>query len=151
MTGAAVPAFTDAEILARFNGSGAMPGASTLMGFRMLRVDQARHEIEAAFTATAQFCNPMGAVQGGFLSAMLDDAMSVAGLVTSGMTRVMPTLEMKTSYLRPARPGELRAVGRVLKWGKTIAFTEGELYDPEGRLVAKATATAMPALIQPRA
>jgi hypothetical protein len=27
---------------------------------------------------------------------------------------------------------------------KTIAFTEGEIFDPEGRLVAKATATAMP-------
>ena len=150
MSVAAASPFTDAEVLARFAG-GPMPGASTLMGFRLLRVDQAAREIEAAFTATAQFCNPMGAVQGGFLTAMLDDAMSVAGLVTSGMTHVMPTLEMKTSFLRPASPGEMRAIGRVVKWGRTIAFTEGELYDAEGRLVAKATATAMPAPLQPRA
>ena len=140
---------TDAEILARFQRSGSLPAASKLLGFRMLRVDQAAKEIEAAFTATPDFCNPTGAVQGGFLTAMLDDAMSVAGLVASGMTHVMPTLEMKTSFLRPATPGELIVVGRVLKWGRTIAFTEGELYGAERRLLAKATATAMPTPFKP--
>jgi len=52
--------------------------------------------------------------------------------------------EMKTSFFRPAMPGALRGVGRVVRWGKTIAFTEGELYDAEDRLVAKATGTAVP-------
>lgn len=51
---------------------------------------------------------------------------------------------MKTSFLRPAMPGRLRGVGRVVKWGRTICFTEGELYDAENRLVAKASGTAMP-------
>jgi uncharacterized protein (TIGR00369 family) len=60
------------------------------------------------------------------------------------MTCVAPTAEMKTSFLRPAMPGALRGVGRVVKWGRTIAFTEGELYDAEGRLLAKATGTAVP-------
>jgi acyl-coenzyme A thioesterase PaaI-like protein len=32
----------------------------------------------------------------------------------------------------------------VVRWGKTIAFTEGEIYDNQGRLVAKATGTALP-------
>jgi acyl-coenzyme A thioesterase PaaI-like protein len=32
----------------------------------------------------------------------------------------------------------------VIKWGRTIAFTEGELYDAEGRILAKATGTAVP-------
>jgi acyl-coenzyme A thioesterase PaaI-like protein len=38
----------------------------------------------------------------------------------------------------------LRGVGAVLRWGKTIAFTEGELYDAEGQLLAKASGTALP-------
>ncbi len=46
--------------------------------------------------------------------------------------------------LSAGQGGPLRGVGRVAKWGRTIAFTEGELYDPEGRLVAKATGTAVP-------
>jgi uncharacterized protein (TIGR00369 family) len=51
---------------------------------------------------------------------------------------------MKTSFFRPAMPGKLRGVGKVVRWGKTIAFTEGELYDAEGRLLAKATGTQVP-------
>ena len=140
---AAPPRLTDAEVMAWF-ARGTAPPASVLLDFRILRIEPARREVELGFTGRTDFCNPMGKVQGGFLTAMLDEAMSVSGLVTSGMTHVMPTLEMKTSFLRPAPPGELFAVGRVLKWGRTIAFTEGELYDAERRLLVKASATAMP-------
>ena len=147
MTDASRP--SDSELLARFQGSTNAPPGSQTLGFRMIRVEQCRMEVEAAFTGRLEFCNPMGVIQGGFLTAMLDDAMSVAGLVASGMTHVMPTLEMKTSFLRPAKPGELFAVGRVIKWGRTIAFTEGELYDGERRLLVKASATAMPTPFKP--
>ena len=57
---------------------------------------------------------------------------------------VAPTAEMKTSFFRPAMPGVLKGVGRVVRWGRTLAFTEGEIYDAEGRLLAKATGTAVP-------
>ena len=111
----------------------------------MLKVSQAERTVEVAFDARADLlANPMKQVQGGYLCAMLDECMSVACQVASGMTSVAPTLEMKTSFFRPAMPGVLRGVGRVVKWGRTIAFTEGELYDADGRLVAKATGTAMP-------
>lgn len=111
----------------------------------MLEICQAEMRIVAGFDAAAdKFANPMGQIQGGYLCAMLDDVMSVACLVASGMTSVAPTLEMKTSFMRPAMPGPLRGVGRVVKWGKSIAFTEGELFDGEGRLLAKATGTAKP-------
>jgi uncharacterized protein (TIGR00369 family) len=69
-------------------------------------------------------------------------------MVASGMTHVAPTAEMKTSFYRPAQPGPIKGIGRVVKWGRTIAFTEGELYDPEGRLLAKATGTAVPTPFQ---
>lgn len=139
------PAFTDAELLARFQNTVNQPKGSETLGFRMIAVDQANKQVEATFEAREEFCNPMRQIQGGYLCAMLDDVMSVSGLVVSGMTHVMPTLEMKTSFLRPALPGQtLRAIGRVVKWGRTIAFTEGELYDADGKLLAKATGTAMP-------
>jgi uncharacterized protein (TIGR00369 family) len=79
---------------------------------------------------------------------MLDECMSVACMVASGMTHVAPTAEMKTTFFRPAAPGKLKGIGRVAKWGRTIAFTEGELYDAEGRLLAKATGTAVPTPFQ---
>ena len=136
---------TDEELLARFLRSKNLPSGSRTLGFRMQRIEQATRTVEVAFDARADLlCNPMGHVQGGYLCAMLDECMSVACLVASGMTSVAPTLEMKTSFLRPALPGALTGVGRVLKWGRTIAFTEGELYDDQGRLLAKATGTAIP-------
>jgi uncharacterized protein (TIGR00369 family) len=136
---------TDEQILARFQTSTKAPPGSRTLGFSMLSVSQEKMQVEVAFDARADLLtNPMGQVQGGYLCAMLDEVMSVACMVASKMTSVAPTLEMKTSFFRPAMPGALRGVGRVAKWGRTIAFTEGELYDGEGRLLAKATGTAMP-------
>ncbi|ATQ42317.1 PaaI family thioesterase [Caulobacter mirabilis] len=135
---------TDEAILARFTASKRQPPGSQLLGFRMVRVSQADREVEVAFEASEQLTNPMKQIQGGYLCAMLDECMSVACMVASGMTSVAPTIEMKTSFYRPALPGPIRGIGRVSRWGKTIAFTEGELYDAEGRVLAKATGTAMP-------
>jgi uncharacterized protein (TIGR00369 family) len=137
--------YTDDEILQRFLRTKNQPTGSQTLGFRMLSVSQEKMEVEVAFEAKAELlANPMKQVQGGYLCAMLDECMSVACMVASKMTAVAPTAEMKTSFFRPAMPGVLKGVGRVVRWGRTIAFTEGELYDAEGRLVAKATGTAVP-------
>jgi len=120
---------SDEAILARFQATKNAPKGSQLVGFRMLSVEQATRTVEVAFDASEQFCNPMRQIQGGYLCVMLDECMSVACMVASGMTSVAPTLEMKTSFFRPAMPGPMRGIGRVVRWGKTVAFTEGELYD----------------------
>ncbi|MFN3523310.1 MAG: PaaI family thioesterase [Phenylobacterium sp.] len=142
-------ALTDEAILARFLRTKNQPTGSQTLGFRMVAVSQAEKSVEVAFDARAELLlNPMKQIQGGYLCAMLDEAMSVACMVASGMTHVAPTAEMKTTFFRPAKPGPIKGIGRVAKWGRTIAFTEGELYDPEGRLLAKATGTAVPTPFQ---
>lgn len=136
---------TDEEILGRFQRARNQPTGSQTLGFRLVSVSQETKSVEVAFDARAELMlNPMKQIQGGYLCAMLDECMSVACMVASGMTHVAPTAEMKTSFFRPAKPGPLRGVGRVLRWGRTLAFTEGEIYDAEGRLLAKATGTAVP-------
>ncbi|MGH7025374.1 MAG: PaaI family thioesterase [Caulobacteraceae bacterium] len=138
------PEVSDEALLARFVASRKPPGSATL-GFRMLAVSQAERRVEIEFDARAEvMANPMKQIQGGYLCAMLDECMSVACQVSSGMTHVAPTVEMKTSFFRPAMPGRLKGIGRVIRWGKTIAFTEGEIWDADGRLIAKATGTALP-------
>lgn len=139
------PGLTDEDILQRFLRTRNQPTGSQTLGFRLLGVSQETRSVEVAFEARAEvLLNPMNQIQGGYLCAMLDECMSVACMVASGMTHVAPTVEMKTSFFRAGLPGPLRGIGRVVKWGKTIAFTEGELYDAEGRLLAKATGTAVP-------
>jgi uncharacterized protein (TIGR00369 family) len=138
-------ALTDDEILQRFLRTKNQPTGSQTLGFRMVSVSQERMEVEVAFEAKPELVsNPMKQVQGGYLCAMLDECMSVACMVASRMTAVAPTVEMKTSFYRPAAFGPIKGIGRVARWGKTIAFTEGELYGPDGKLLAKATGTAVP-------
>lgn len=55
--------------------------------------------------------------------------------------RVAQTLGMKT-FLRPAEPGKLRGVGRVVRRGKDVCYLAGELFQ-NGDLVATATVTAL--------
>jgi uncharacterized protein (TIGR00369 family) len=134
---------SDAEWLARFRAKGPPPGATSFLGFEMLAIDQAARRIEAAFTSTPQMHNPLGQIQGGMLTAMLDECMSVAAIIALDFRSVVPTLEIKTSYLRPAKPGRILGEGRVVRLGRSIAFLEGALRDPEGELLATATATAV--------
>lgn len=140
---------TDEAILARFQRTKNQPTGSQTLGFRLVAVSQAEKSVEVEFDAKAELLlNPMKQIQGGYLCAMLDECMSVACMVASGMTHVAPTAEMKTTFFRPGAPGKIRGIGKVAKWGRTIAFTEGELYDADGRLLAKATGTAVPTPFQ---
>jgi uncharacterized protein (TIGR00369 family) len=84
----------------------------------------------------------MGTIQGGFLAAMLDDAMGPALFTLLDDGQHAPTLEMKVSFLRPARAGLLIAEGRVVRRGGSVAFLEGTLATEGGDIVATATATA---------
>lgn len=138
-------ALSDEAILERFTRTKSQPTGSQTLGFRLVSVSQAERSVEVEFDAKAELLlNPMKQIQGGYLCAMLDECMSVACMVASGMTAVAPTLEMKTTFYRPGAPGKIRGVGKVAKWGRQVAFTEGELFDPEGRTLAKATGTAIP-------
>jgi len=144
--GAAEPeALTDDAILQRFLRTKNQPTGSQTLGFRMVAVSQAEKSVEVEFDARAELLlNPMKQIQGGYLCAMLDECMSVACMVASGMTHVAPTAEMKTTFFRPGAPGKIKGVGRVVRWGSRVAFTEGELTDPDGRVLARATGTAIP-------
>lgn len=50
------------------------------------------------------------------------------------------TIEIKINYLKPAKRGTLKAIGKVLKLGEKVAFAVVELYSDK-ELVAYATGT----------
>jgi uncharacterized protein (TIGR00369 family) len=118
------------------------PPAATLLGFKLLEIDPEQGTLRAQFEAKPEFLNPQGNVQGGFLAAMLDDTLGPALVATLRADQHAPTLELKVSFLRPARAGALIGEGRVVSKGSSIAFLSGELRDPGGELIATATATA---------
>lgn len=137
------PRRTEAEILERFRTKGPPPGVSRLLGLELTAVDHNSQRVEATFKATPELCNPIGTVQGGIVTAMLDELMSVSAIIASNFTIVVPSLEIKTSYIRAAQPGTLKGWGKVVRMGRNVVFLEGALHDAEGRLLATASSTAM--------
>ena len=144
MSPADPPAISDEAMLARFANSKKRPPCSDAVGMKVTQVDQAAMRVRFAFEAFPQFANPTGAIQGGFICAMLDEALSTTAIIASNVTMNAPTLEMKVSFLRPLFVGPATAEARILKWGKSTCFIEAELFDPAGQLVAKASATQAP-------
>jgi uncharacterized protein (TIGR00369 family) len=112
-----------------------------LLGARPLRCDPHAGRMTVAFEARRDFCNLMGSVQGGMLTAMLDLAMAFAVLCTLEDGHVVPSLEVKTTFIAPARAGEITGEGMIVRKGRSIAFMEGRLFDPQGNLLATASAT----------
>jgi uncharacterized protein (TIGR00369 family) len=94
------------------------------------------------FDISRDFCHSVDIVQGGFVTAMLDAAMTHAIFAADSDVVNVSSLEIKTNYLEPTRAGRLRAVGTVVKSGYRIAFMEGRLYDDRGLLTATASTVA---------
>jgi uncharacterized protein (TIGR00369 family) len=118
------------------------PPAAVLLGWELVAVDPEAGTIEMSFTATEQFLNPFGAVQGGLLAAMLDDTLGPALVATLGPGESAPTTDLHVQFMRPARPGRLVGRGRIVRKGRDVGFLAGELVDESGEVVAVATATA---------
>jgi uncharacterized protein (TIGR00369 family) len=119
-----------------------MPPVAKTLGWTLRAIDPEGGTIEVGFTAGDAFTNPTGAVQGGFVAAMLDDTMGPAVFAMGRGKIFAPTLDLHVSFLKPARPGRFVGKAKVVSLGKSIAFLEGELFDAGGELVAKSTATA---------
>jgi uncharacterized protein (TIGR00369 family) len=85
-----------------------------------------------------------GVVQGGVITQIADAAMgmSLATLQEDGMWNT--TIELKINFLRPVVSGRMRAIGRLVEMKQTLMFSEADVLDDEGRLVARASSTCLP-------
>lgn len=117
------------------------PPCATLLGLDIVDANPAEGLVKIAFTARPEFCNAAGNVQGGFLTAMLDDCMGPAILIASDAQVFPSTIDLNTQFFAPARPGTLIGTGRVVQLGRTIGFVEAELEDAAGTTVARARAS----------
>ncbi len=121
----------------------APPPIANLMGFTLVEVGEGRAVFECE---PAEFhYNPIGAVHGGLACALLDSALGCAGHTTLAEGVGYTSVDLNVRYLRPIThaSGILRATGRVIKPGRRVIFTEGELTDAAGRVVAAATSSLL--------
>ena len=130
----------DADLLQLMRASPPEP-VKTLNG-ELIDIDQARGTCRFRFEIVPAFCHSDGRIcQGGFLTGMVDTAMANAAIVRGNLAVAVPTLELKISFFEAMGPGIVFAEGRVMRWGGSVGFLDGELKDEKGRLLVHATST----------
>ena len=118
------------------------PACAKTLGIEFLQIDGELGTVEIRFDAKPEFLNPAGNVQGGFLAAMLDDTMGPALTATLDAGEFAPTVNLNVQFHRPAKPGPLKGVGRVVQRGREVCQLSAELFQND-KIVATATATAV--------
>jgi uncharacterized protein (TIGR00369 family) len=89
--------------------------------------------------------NSMGLLQGGILGVLADVAggVSLYSVLSDPLKVVIPTVEFKLNFLRPAKGGDLVARGRVVHSGRQIAVCQVEIFSEDGVLLATGVFTYM--------
>src|SRR5260221_7380791 len=131
---------SDAEMLKHIQDN-IVPATRTLTG-EFLELDSKRGVARCRFKIVPAFCHSQGTIcQGGFLTGMVDIAMANAAMAKGRFAFAVPTLELKISFLEPVGLGHVIAEGRVMRWGGSVGFLEGDIRDEQGRPSIPATCT----------
>ncbi|MVT63655.1 hotdog fold thioesterase [Bradyrhizobium pachyrhizi] len=118
-----------------------MPPVAKLLGWCVVDARPQEGWIRIVFDGKPDFCNPAGFIQGGMLSAMLDDTMGPAVFVMTEGRLFTTTITMTVNFLAPVKPGPITGEATVTQLGKTIAFVEGKLIAVDGTLLATASSS----------
>jgi uncharacterized protein (TIGR00369 family) len=104
------------------------------MGLRILKLDEETIEIGMTWREE-MISNPQARItHGGILGALVD----VAGdfMVAAKFGTPAPTIDMRVDYHKVAGPGDLKAIGRIIRVGGTFSTAEAQVFDAEGGLIA---------------
>ena len=118
------------------------PPSSKLLGWHLIDARPEEGWVRIGFDGRKDFCNPAGFVQGGILSAMLDDTMGPAVFVMTDGKLYTATITMNVNFLAPAKPGKIVGEATVTQLGRTVAFVEGRLMSEDGTVLATASTSA---------
>ena len=111
------------------------------LGFTLEKFEGGQSELH--YAPKAEHLNSFDVTHGGAVMTFLDVIMATAARSVAPELGVV-TIEMKTSFMRPAKvPAGASLVGKGLLLHRTrsMAFTEGRIYDADGQLCASATGT----------
>ena len=114
-----------------------IPFVETL-GFELIRFEDGEAELQLDVQPNQH--NTWHVAHGGVIMTLLDVAMAHAARSRITDIAGVATIEMKTSFMRPAE-GVLRAQGRLLHRTASMAFCEGRVIDAKDQLCAQSTGT----------
>ncbi len=89
--------------------------------------------------------NLIGSLHGGILASLLDTAMGCAVMTHLGVGDKHTMTDLNTKFIRAVMSASesLTIVGRVENAGRRLLSTEGTIHNQDGKLIARAIATAI--------
>lgn len=107
------------------------------LGVALKQVGPERAVLELPFRP--EFVQGAGAVAGGVMAALADEAMAHVVLANLEDGQQTATIEMAVRYFRPALKSGLTAVAVLVNKGRRIISAEAVVTDARNRQVAKAS------------
>ena len=112
------------------------------LGYRRTETGLGTMTIEWAASEGYTFPDGSGSiVHGGMVATVLDTAMGGACATVLEPGESFLTADLQVEFLRAARPGALRAEGRVVHRTRRVVFCAADLYDADGVHLASARCT----------
>jgi len=104
------------------------------LGIELVRAEPGTVELRLPFREEFLRADGSDWYHGGVLAALIDIAgdYALATRVGGGL----PTVDLRIDWLKPSRRGDLIAIGRAVKVGRTVCFAVAEVRDEHGELVA---------------
>ena len=101
---------------------------------------QKNGEAEVSLKLKPEHLNSWGAAHGGVILGVFDIVMGLSAKSIDDEASGAITIELKTNFLQTVTD-KINARARAIRSGRTLIFVEGELFNVEGQITAKATGT----------
>jgi uncharacterized protein (TIGR00369 family) len=101
--------------------------------------DETQRLLAARFPVEPRYRNPLGYMQGGFVTAAIDN---ILGILSYLVAPPSVTLQLSTQFVRPVTSGTSHIIvhGRVDEMTNNYLFLSARVLDPRDRLLALAQA-----------
>jgi 1,4-dihydroxy-2-naphthoyl-CoA hydrolase len=105
-------------------------------------ISASAEEVRARLAWAEELCTAGGILHGGALMGLADSAGGFCAFLNLAEDATgTATIESKTNFFGPVREGWVEAVSSPLHIGKTTIVVDTDLYDADGRRVARVTQT----------
>ena len=101
---------------------------------------QENGELEITLALRPKHHNSWGAAHVGVILSVLDIVMGLSAKSVDAQASGAITIELKTNFIQMVTT-RLRAKAKATRMGRTLIFVEGELFNEDGELAAKASGT----------
>ena len=130
----------DPQFASRIRASFGRQKAMALIGASLAVVEPGH--VEVALSYREDLTQQKGFIHGGIIGMIADTACGYAAFSLMPADASLVTVEYKINILAPAR-GALVARGEVIRPGRTLTVTRGEVYAEDGKHIASMQQTLM--------